>query len=104
MRAAVSALPVADPVADYIVDLVRATRTHAAIQFGASPRASSMLTLASRAVAALQGRDYVIPDDVKALALPALRHRLVLAPGSEIEGITTEDVVRQVLESIPAPR
>ncbi|MGE3457948.1 MAG: magnesium chelatase, partial [Kofleriaceae bacterium] len=61
-------------------------------------------TNASRAYAALQGRDYVLPDDIKALAVPALRHRVVLAPGAEIEGLTTEAVVRQLLEQVPVPR
>jgi len=93
-----------DGILDYIVDLVRATRERPSIAFGASPRAATMLTTASRAYAAMQGRDYVLPDDVKALAVPALRHRLVLAPGAEIEGLTTEAVVRQILEQVPAPR
>jgi MoxR-like ATPase len=63
-----------------------------------------MLTMASRAYAALQGRDFVLPDDIKALAVPALRHRIVLAPGSEIEGLSSEAVVRQILEQVPVPR
>jgi MoxR-like ATPase len=93
-----------DGILDYIVDLVRVTRERPSIAFGASPRAATMLTTASRAYAAMQGRDYVLPDDVKALAVPALRHRLVLAPGAEIEGLTTEAVIRQILEQVPAPR
>jgi MoxR-like ATPase len=52
----------------------------------------------------MQGRDFVLPDDVKALAIPALRHRIVLAPGAEIEGLTTEQVIRQIVEQVPAPR
>jgi MoxR-like ATPase len=63
-----------------------------------------MLATASRAWAALQGRDYVIPDDVKSLAVPALQHRLVLAPGAEIEGVTAESGLRQILDQLPAPR
>jgi MoxR-like ATPase len=63
-----------------------------------------MLTTASRAYAALQGRDYVLPDDVKNLAVPALRHRIVLAPGAEIEGLSAETVVRQILDQVPVPR
>jgi MoxR-like ATPase len=63
-----------------------------------------MLTTASRAYAALQGRDYVLPDDIKVLAVPALRHRVVLAPGAEIEGLSAEAVVRQILEQVPVPR
>jgi MoxR-like ATPase len=93
-----------DPVLDYVVDLVRATRERPQLLFGASPRAAAMLAGASRAYAALQGRDFVLPDDVKALAIPALRHRVGLAPGAEIDGLTTETVIRQILELVPAPR
>jgi len=104
MRQAVQAIRASDAILDYIVDLVRATRERPSIAFGASPRAATMLTTASRAYAALQGRDYVLPDDLKLLAVPALRHRLVLAPGAEIEGLTTEAVVRQILDQVPVPR
>jgi MoxR-like ATPase len=104
MRQAVQEVRTSDGILDYIVDLVRATRERSSIAFGASPRAATMLTTASRAYAALQGRDYVLPDDIKALAVPALRHRLVLAPGAEIEGLSTETVVRQLLEQLPVPR
>src|ERR1051325_3405225 len=104
MRQAVQQVRTSDAILDYIVDLVRATRERPSIAFGASPRAATMLTTASRAYAALQGRDYVLPDDLKLLAVPALRHRIVLAPGAEIEGLTTEAVVRQILEQVPVPR
>ena len=88
----------------YVVDLVRATRDHPALQFGASPRAANMLATASRAHAAIEGRDYVIPDDVKYLSVPCLRHRLVLAPGAEIEGGTVEQVIAQIIDQVAAPR
>jgi MoxR-like ATPase len=104
MREVVQQIRASDAILDYIVDLVRATRERPSIAFGASPRAATMLTTASRAHAALQGRDYVLPDDVKLLAVPALRHRIVLAPGAEIEGLTTETVVRQILDQVPVPR
>jgi len=104
MRHVVQQIRASDEVLDYIVDLVRATRERPSIAFGASPRAATMLTIASRAYAALQGRDYVLPDDLKLLAVPALRHRIALAPGAEIEGLTTEAVVRQILEQVPVPR
>ncbi|HEY0483275.1 MAG TPA: MoxR family ATPase [Kofleriaceae bacterium] len=104
MRQVVQQIRASDAILDYIVDLVRATRERPSIAFGASPRAATMLTTASRAYAALAGRDYVLPDDIKALAVPALRHRLVLAPGAEIEGLTTEAVVRQILDQVPVPR
>jgi MoxR-like ATPase len=104
MRHAVQQVRASDAILDYIVDLVRATRERPSIAFGASPRAATMLTTASRAYATLSGRDYVLPDDIKALAVPALRHRIVLAPGAEIEGLTSEAVVRQILEQVPVPR
>ncbi|HEX7703598.1 MAG TPA: MoxR family ATPase, partial [Kofleriaceae bacterium] len=104
IRTVISQIRVSDAIIDYIVDLVRATRERPSISYGASPRAATMLTTASRAYAAMQARDYVLPDDVKALAIPALRHRIVLAPGAEIEGLTTEQVIRQIVEQVPAPR
>jgi len=84
--------------------VVRATRTHADLQVGASPRAAVVLTAAARASAALDGRDYVIPDDVKALLAPVLRHRVVVAPGAEIEGRTAEQVVASIIARTEAPR
>jgi MoxR-like ATPase len=104
MRQAVAQIRVSDAIIDYIVDLVRATRERPSIVFGASPRAATMLTTAARAYAALAGRDFVLPDDIKQLAVPALRHRIVLAPGAEIEGLTTDSVVRQILSQVPVPR
>jgi MoxR-like ATPase len=104
MRDAVRQIRASDGILDYIVDLVRATRERPALAYGASPRAATMLTNAARAYAALGGRDYVLPDDIKALAVPALRHRVVLAPGAEIEGLSTETVLTQLLEQVPAPR
>jgi MoxR-like ATPase len=88
----------------YIVDLIRATRDHTAIETGASPRAANMLASASRAYAATQGRDFVIPDDVKALAIPLLRHRIVLAPGAEIDGLSSDAVLREIIAQTAAPR
>ena len=103
-RQAVRDVRASDPVLDYVDDLVRATRERPQLLFGASPRAAAMLAAASRAYAALQGRDFVLPDDVKALAVPALRHRVGLSPGAEIDGLTTEAVIKQILELVPAPR
>ena len=104
MRRAVAAIRLEDPVIDYVVDLVRATRGRPALLCGASPRAASMLAIAARARAALAGRGFVIPDDVKELALPVLRHRVVLAPGAEIEGVTADLAVRRVIDEVEAPR
>jgi len=93
-----------DPVANYIVGIVRATRSSPDLSYGASPRSGAMLAAAARAHAALDGRDYVIPDDVKALALPAFRHRVVLSPAAEIDGRKADDIIKQIMESVEAPR
>ena len=88
----------------YVVGLVRATRETPDIETGASPRSAAMLATAARARAALQGRDYVIPDDVKALALPALRHRVILSPAAEIEGRQVDQIIQGLIERVEAPR
>jgi MoxR-like ATPase len=104
VRAAIAQIKLSDALTDYIVDVIRATRQHASLEVGASTRAANMLAAAARAHAALQGRDFVIPDDVKHLALPVLRHRVILSPGAEIEGLTTDRVLREILDQMPAPR
>lgn len=93
-----------DDVAAYIVDIIRTTRESPAIETGASPRAAAAIAAAARARAALEGRDFVIPDDVKQLALPALRHRIILSPAAEIEGKTTDETLAALIEQTPAPR
>jgi len=103
-RRLIADIRLSDPLVAYIVDLVRATRSHPSILCGASPRAANMLATAARATAALAGRDYVIPDDVKALAAPALGHRLVLGPAAEIEGITAAGALKSIIKGVPAPR
>jgi MoxR-like ATPase len=102
--ATVGSVRLADEVIDYTVALIRATRESADLETGASPRAGAMLSLAARARAALEGRDYVIPDDVKALVLPALRHRVILSPAAEIEGRAVDQVLIDLVERIGAPR
>lgn len=102
--AALEQVAVAEEITSYVVRLVRATREHADLAVGASPRAAVMLANAARARAALHGRGYVIPDDVKALAVPVLRHRLTLSPAAEIEGRDIEALVRDLVESTEAPR
>jgi MoxR-like ATPase len=97
-------VPMVGEVVDYVVNLVRATRDAADLDVGASPRAASMLAGAARARAALDGRDYVIPDDVKALAPSVLRHRISLSPAAEIEGRPVESVIARLIEQVEAPR
>jgi MoxR-like ATPase len=102
--AALGQVTVAGEITHYVVRLVRATREHAELTVGASPRAAVLLAGAARARAALEGRDYVIPDDVKALAVPVLRHRLTLSPAAEIDGRDMEDLVAELVEATEAPR
>ena len=102
--AALSQVRLAESIIDYIVRLVRATRESADLACGASPRAAVLLAGASRARAALEGRDYVVPDDVKALATSLLRHRLLLSPAAEIEGRQVEALVAELVEQAEAPR
>jgi MoxR-like ATPase len=104
LRATVEGIRLAESLIDYIVDLIRATRQNASLLFGASPRAANMLAVGARAFAVLQGRDFVIPDDVKALAIPVLRHRVVLSPGAEIEGLGAERILRGILDTMAVPR
>ena len=101
---AVAAVTLADSVTDYIVRVVRATRESPDLSSGASPRAAVLLAGAARARAAIEGRDYVVPDDVKALAGSVLRHRLLLSPAAEIEGKQVEQLVAQLVEQTEAPR
>jgi MoxR-like ATPase len=104
VQAAVDRVRLSDEVAAYVVDLIRATRDSPDLEMGASPRAGAVLARAARAWATLEGRDYVLPDDVKALALPALRHRVILSPGAEIEGRRVDAVVSGLIDLVPAPR
>jgi MoxR-like ATPase len=103
-RAALSGVQMRDELGAYVVDLVRATRGHESVLVGAGPRATQALLLGGRARAALEGRDYVTPDDVRGLAGAVLGHRLVLRPEFEIEGLTIEEVVARVLEQVAVPR
>lgn len=103
-RDVVEQIRLSDDVTHYVVDLVRGTRDNPLFETGTSPRAAAMLAAASRAYAALDGRDYVLPDDVKAIALPALRHRAVLSPAAEIEGRTSDAVITSIIEQTAAPR
>jgi MoxR-like ATPase len=103
-RAAVRSVSIAPEVVGYVVDLARATRSSPSLQLGVSPRGATALMSAARAWAWLSGRDYVTPDDVKALARPALRHRVELRPEAELEGVTPDAVLDGVLGAVPVPR
>ena len=104
LRAETAAVHVEPPVRDYITRLVRITREQPGFALGASPRATVALFVAARAEAVLSGRDFVVPDDVKSLALPVLRHRIQLTPEAEVEGRTADELLARLVESVPAPR
>jgi MoxR-like ATPase len=99
----VRAVRVARPVADYLLTIVRETRRHPAVELGASPRAALALFRASQALAAMQGRDYVKPDDIKQLAAPTLAHRLIVTAQSRLQGQDVEAIVRDVVGKTSAP-
>ena len=103
-RAAVRQVAVTELVLEYVVDLCRATRTAPSLELGASPRGTTALLAVAKARAWLSGRDYVTPDDVKAFAVPTLRHRVRLRAEAELDGVTIDSVLRSVLGAVPAPR
>ncbi|MHA7143106.1 AAA family ATPase [Arthrobacter sp. TmT3-37] len=103
-RAAVARVAIAPEVLAYIVDLVRATRSSPSFQLGVSPRGATALLNTSRAWAWLSGRSFVTPDDVKALTLPALRHRVALRPEAQMDGVDVDDVLGGILGTVPVPR
>jgi MoxR-like ATPase len=103
-RAAVRAVSVSPEVLGYVVDVCRATRTSPSLSLGVSPRGATALLATAKAWAWLSGRDYLTPDDVKALARPTLRHRVSVRPEAELEGVTGDGVLDGVLSSVPVPR
>ena len=104
MKETLGGMTVRDELAAYVVDMVRATRMHESILTGAGPRATQSLIMAARAMAAVAGRDFVTPDDVKSMAGPVLEHRLALRPEFEIEGLTVAEVLQQILQNAVVPR
>jgi MoxR-like ATPase len=104
MQAAVEEVHVADDLEHYMVEIVHRTREHSLVEVGASPRGSLAILKLTRARAALEGRDYVIPDDVKAVAVPALAHRLILKPDPWVKGVKTTAVVEDILAHVPVPK
>jgi MoxR-like ATPase len=103
-REAARDIVVDESIINYISEITRQTRRVPHLLLGGSPRASIALLLCSKALAAIRGREYVTPDDVKSLTLPVLRHRVILKAESEIEGITTDNVLRNILDSVEVPR
>jgi MoxR-like ATPase len=97
-------IKIKDELVAYIVDIVRKTRSHPSVLVGAGPRATQALVLASRTFAAICGRDFVTPDDIKGLSVPILAHRLILRPEYEVEGLSVEEVIDSILKEIAVPR
>jgi len=104
LRRQLAAIRIKDELVAYLVDIVRQTRRHQGVMVGAGPRATQALLLSSRAAAALAGRDFVTPDDIKGLAVPVLGHRIILRPEYEIEGLAIEEVIAQILQEVTVPR
>ncbi|MCG3142504.1 MAG: hypothetical protein HDKAJFGB_03973 [Anaerolineae bacterium] len=104
LRQEIDAVTVEDGILKYITKLSDATRQAHDLALGASPRASIAILLASKAYAALQGRNFVVPDDVKAVALPVMRHRILLKPEAEIEGLDPDGIIQRILASVDVPR
>jgi len=104
MRELLGSIVIRDDLMGYLVDIVRGTRQHESVLVGAGPRATQSLIMASRAYAALLDRDFVTPDDIKAMALPVLEHRLILRPEFEIEGLSVPEVIQQILQQVAVPR
>ena len=103
-RAEISRVRVDDGVLNYILSIVETTRRIAVVSVGASPRASVALLLTAKTFAAMRGRDFVIPDDVRDLALPVLRHRIILKPEAELDGLKTDSVIENILAQVKVPR
>lgn len=104
LRRALEGITAREELIGYIVEVVRKTRSDDAVLVGAGPRATQALLLSSRVLAAISGRDFVTPDDVKTMALPVLEHRLILRPEFEIEGLSVPEVVQRVLQEVTVPR
>jgi len=103
-RAELDTVVVDESVIAYVTEIARASRNHPSVELGASPRAAVSLLTAARALALLAGRDFMTPDDVKSMAFPCLRHRVLLRPEVEIEGTSIDPVLRDIVEGVPVPR
>ena len=104
LRQTLGTIVVREELIGYVVEIVRRTRRHESVLTGAGPRATQALLLASRALAAVAGRDFVSPDDVKTMTRPVLEHRLILRPEFEIEGLTVREVIERILQEVTVPR
>lgn len=104
LRQQIKTLMIEEKLLQFIAKLVHQTRNHKSIYLGASPRASLAIMNASKAIAAMQGRDFVTPEDILAVVPAVLRHRIILSPDKEMEGISEDDVIKQIIQSMDVPR
>jgi MoxR-like ATPase len=104
LRKQIKTLLIEERLLQFIAKLIQQTRHHKSIYLGASPRASLSVMFAAKAMAAIQGRDFVTPEDIIAMVPPVLRHRIILTPDKEMEGVTEDDVLKQILHSMDIPR
>jgi len=104
LRQQIKTLVIEEKLLQFIAKLVHQTRNHKSIYLGASPRASLSIMNASKAIAAMQGRDFVTPEDIREVVIPVLRHRIILAPDKEMEGVTEAEVIKQIIQGMDVPR
>lgn len=104
LRQQVKTILIEEKLLQFIARLVHQTRNHKSIHLGASPRASLSIMNASKAIAAMQGRDFVTPEDIREVVIPVLRHRIILSPDKEMEGVTEDEVIRQIIQGLDVPR
>ncbi len=104
LRKQIKSQLIEEKLLQFIGKLIHQTRNHKSIYLGASPRASLSIMNAAKAMAAMQGRDFVTPEDILEVATPVLRHRIILSPDKEMEGITEDDVIKQIIQSMDVPR
>ena len=104
LRQQIKTLIIEDKLLQFIARLIHQTRNYKSIYLGASPRASLAIMNASKAMAAIQGRDFVTPEDILEVITPILRHRIILSPEKEMEGVTEDEVIRQIIQSMDVPR
>jgi len=104
LRLQIKSILIEEKLLQFIAKLIHQTRNHKSIYLGASPRASLSIMNASKAIAAMQGRDFVTPEDIREVVVPVLRHRIILAPDKEMEGVSEEEVIRQIIQGMDVPR
>jgi MoxR-like ATPase len=104
LRMQIKTILIEEKLLQFIARLIHQTRNHKSIYLGASPRASLSIMNASKAIAAMQGRDFVTPEDIREVITPVLRHRIILAPDKEMEGVTEDEVIRQIVQGMDVPR